>query len=314
MSIKNIFFLCNLYLLFLTRPLLTHAEAIVNATSADSQRRISTPKLEYYPDSDSNVTVLGNVKVVLVSFGSNVAYTNELKNFYQGVTNSKWFDVLSQYGSGRGSFLQSVPCPSCVSSTDITSAFLCYNIEAGNLPWDKNTYYAVHLGSGISTYNVDGNKYSACSTTTEQTTTKTTTTYNCGAIFTFKCKNQEIGFGVIPDMSSSSCRSICGKTNSVLDDTYYWSSGWLASSVTYAWYPSDSSVGTLSTMCWSESAASTYGSDGAKYTVSKLWSNNDGACVAPLGSPPVRSASIIFLPSVWTYGVLLAFTATIVFM
>jgi hypothetical protein len=100
--------------------------------------------------------VLQNVKVQVVFWGSGNNHASELPAFYNAITNSEYFDWLSEYNTdspsqqiGRGSFLGAFTdknAPTGSISDGQIQSHLGDLIDQGKVPPpDANTYYAVHF-------------------------------------------------------------------------------------------------------------------------------------------------------------------------
>ena len=225
--------------------------------------------------------MLGNVKVVLVFWGTaDSSFTSSIKAFYQGVTNSKWFDVLSEYSIsgttiGRGSVYSTLKTIT-TSATSVTQSHIEDTLKqftsSGFLPSpDQNTYYAIHVAPGITVDTLG----SGCS-------------IGCNTHDTVSNGSQNINYGILPDYFIGGC-SNCGSTE-------YQSSGLLAAAVTdsggstVGWY--DSSTGLeVDTICEGQTGKA-YDSSGTAWTVPKLWSNKASACVdTPPNPAPTTTSS-----------------------
>ena len=104
--------------------------------------------------------VISAVNVWVVYWGSNVAYQGQYEGFYAAVTNSAYFDWLSEYNTstqaiGRGSLGGSVVDTNAPTDTTIDDSVvqneLATLIDAGKLPAnDGNNFYAVYFPPGLT--------------------------------------------------------------------------------------------------------------------------------------------------------------------
>jgi hypothetical protein len=102
--------------------------------------------------------VISNVKVVTVFWGSYTdAEKKTIETYYQQVTNSTYMDYLSEYSTptqtiGRGTWIGSYhetakPASEETLNQKLIEGKLQSLIDQGKVPkYDKDTYYAMHLG------------------------------------------------------------------------------------------------------------------------------------------------------------------------
>jgi len=159
----------------------------------------STAHLTYYGGP-----VISNVKVFTIFWGGAGAVTtsSQLNGFYTGVTNSPYFDWLSEYDTpsqniGRGAFIGSYSYTGAPTGTiDDTQiqAQLVNLIKAGSVPAeDGNTLYMIHFAPGISI--TQGGQQSCVQF--------------CAYHGTTTNGSQDVYYGVIPDQGGS-CAGGCG--------------------------------------------------------------------------------------------------------
>lgn len=250
--------------------------------------------------------VISNVQVIAVYWGANVnsEIPAKIPGFYQGVTDSVYFDLLSEYSTdvtpvgggsgtnqsiGRGSFVQGTTIapsvgdcpPTCNLSDSEIQTELIGQINGGNLPGPQYdsagndlTEYAIYFPSGANITDPGGN----------QSCVQFCAYHNTG-IFNSK----DLAYGIFPDLFTGACTSGCGTAPDGFDNLTSVSSHELAETVTdvavglapslvppLAWY--DSKNGEIGDICNEEqvSVSTPQGS----YMVQKLWSNAEGACVA----------------------------------
>ena len=168
-------------------PLKTFSSGSLINTSAPSGAHLS-----YYGGP-----VLANVKVVTVFWGGStkVNYSTQLNAFYTGVTNSAYFDWLSEYDTpsqniGRGTFggtFSYTNAPTGTIDDTQIQADLQSLITAKSVPApDANTLYAIHFAPGI-TITQGGQK--SCS-------------YFCAYDGTISSGGSYIYYSVIPDQAA----------------------------------------------------------------------------------------------------------------
>jgi hypothetical protein len=171
--------------------------------------------------------VLSNVKVFTVFWNNNVAFQSQLNSFYSAVTNSAYFDWLSEYDTptqniGRGSLLGSLVDPSPPASTALTNVDIQTElgklIDAGKVPAPTaDTLYMVHFPPGVS-IDLDGS--GSC-------------VVFCAYHNTFVHNGVNVYYGVMPDQGGS-CAGGCGPDPSTFNNLTSVSSHELIESVTDA--------------------------------------------------------------------------------
>ncbi|KAI8914263.1 hypothetical protein EDD86DRAFT_198903 [Gorgonomyces haynaldii] len=223
--------------------------------------------------------VISNVQVYPIFYGNGVRYTSDLPGFYAGVTNSKYFDWLSEYNTptqaiGRGSYVKSIYVTNNIKynmfdSTDIQSLVQSL-AQQGQIRPNANTYYPIHLAPGISV-TLEGTG----------TTCKEICAYHSATQF----NGQNIYYGVIPDPGCSSC----GKYDTDAEAVTSAASHELVEAVTdpavglasglgapLAWY--DRQAGEIGDMC-ANNDEWLQGGNGNWYKVQKIWSNQRNSCI-----------------------------------
>ncbi len=267
--------------------------------------------------------VISNVQVIAVFWGPNVSSSitanGAMDQFYTDITNSRYFDLLSEYttlgivGSngtstssqtiGRGSFGVKVtitpaaancpstatPVPACtVNDTQIQSE-LTNQINAGHLPGPQNdahgipnTYYAIYFPPNV----------------TIQLNATTKSCVSGGFCAYHSNTGSNLPYGVMPDFSSGGCSLGCGSGTTLQIATNV-SSHEMGEAVTdaqvgsatifgppLAWYdhvpPPGTDPGEIADIC--DPASASVSAGGNTYTVEPLFSNLQNDCVT---APPV---------------------------
>lgn len=265
------------------------------------QRRIlsaSTPsnaQLAYYGGA-----VISNVSVVVVFWGSGVDSTTQanIGPFYSSVTNSTYFDWLSEYNTsgltaqdgspgtsqsiGRGTLAGTYTItPSNTSTTladtDIQTE-LDAQISAGALPPPgANSLYMTYFPPGF--------------TITQGSSQSCVAGGFCAYHGTYNGASGEVFYGVVPDESAGSgCDTGCG-SNTTFNNLTSVSSHEMIEAVTdaevgiatgstigrpIAWY--DANNGEIGDICNAQQGSIT-GGDGSTWTVQTEWSNVSNACI-----------------------------------
>jgi hypothetical protein len=216
--------------------------------------------------------VLGNVDVVTVFWDGKVQFQEKLNTFYNEVTQSPYYDWLSEYNTesqkiGHGKLLASFVDKSAPSSQQITDADvqteLTKLIDAGSIPKpSKNTLYMVHFPPGLS---IDD----SCTTW-------------CAYHSSFMYKNQFAAYGVMPDQGGA-CDGGCGTAMNLGDNTTMVSSHELVEATTdadvgsnnLAWY--DDTNGEIGDICVGNGG--TVMTPSGMMTVQREWSNQKNDCI-----------------------------------
>jgi hypothetical protein len=259
--------------------------------------------------------VVSNLRVVVVFWGTRVSsvVTDGIGGFFQNITNSIYFDLLSEYSTnvtpigggagtnqsiGRGTYGGSYTItpsvcnggvPPCLVTDAQVQTEVINQINAAQLPMpelDSNgnvdTLYMIYFPSGVT---IQLQTFSSC-------------VYFCAyhgtTTGTFNSKN--LAYGVMPDFGpTSGCARGCG-TGTELQNVTLISSHEMAETVTdfdaelaalyfppLAWIDPIFGTGEIGDICnHQESVATT---PGGTYTVQLLWSNQRNACVN-IGSHP----------------------------
>lgn len=145
------------FLIFLTFRSVHSKKSIFEInTHSTFTNAATTPKLNYYGGP-----VVSNVQVFTIWWGgsSNVNYSSQLEQFYSGVTNSSWYNVLSEYststqsiatGKWVGSY-SDISAPKGTFTDSQIQTRLTGLINNGSVPAvNANIYYAIHFQSGVS--------------------------------------------------------------------------------------------------------------------------------------------------------------------
>jgi hypothetical protein len=232
-------------------------------------------------------TVISNVKVVAVFWGSNVASTvvSNIGPFFTAVTNSTYFDILNEFDTpsqliGRGSLegnIRITPSNTKTSLTDVDIGNELGNqIRAKILPApDSNTMYMVYFPPGVSINNVPGcgsscvaGGFCGCHKSTTQTINPPVGDGGSQSV-TFP-------FGIMPDFSSGACSQGCG-SGTLFQNTTLVTSHELAETVTdpfgNGWTPE------IGDSC-NQVATTFVAANGTTYTAQQLASNVVGTCIA----------------------------------
>jgi hypothetical protein len=253
-----------------------------------------------------NGRVVSNIQVVQVLYGSGsfmpqVSSTTSpsIASFYGGVTNSAYFDWLTEYNTtltggtqqtiGRGSFLQQVAITPAASrnGTTITDAQIqaeiAAQITAGVLPapttdaaGNINTYYAVYFPHGKTITQGGSNSCQAGGF--------------CAYHGTFTQASHDVYYGVHPDMQAGSgCDTGCGSNASGFNNQTSVASHEMIETVTdaevglatvvgppLAWY--DSTNGEIGDICNAQQGSIT-GGDGVTYVVQTEFDNATSNCI-----------------------------------
>lgn len=228
--------------------------------------------------------LLAHANVIAVYWGSapNQAPMNQ---FYATITQSTYFDWLSEYSAGGtaigrgtfgGAFVVAAPTSSTISDGDI-GAKLKALVANGTLPPpDANTLYMNHFAPTV-TITMGG--ASSC----QQFCAYHSTIANGNGV--------NINYAVVPDMSSAACASGCGLGDG-FGNTTHWASNAMLNAVT------DPAVGLASTLAppvgWIDGTSTmeignvcaSYSASVGGYRVSKAWSQRYGACIASTAAIP----------------------------
>jgi hypothetical protein len=293
----------------------------------------NSPQLSYFGGP-----VVSNIQVVPVFWNSdvnNLIKTN-IFQFYDDVTITNWFDLLSEYSSvggtnqsiGRGAgtsagiTITPIVCPAgqtttCKLTDNQLQAEIARQIGLSVLPalqkdsaGNTNTYYAVYFPPyiSLSVFGAEscvGGGFCAY--------------HNTGTI---GAGNDPLVYGAIMDTFSGGCSTGCGSNTTALQNTEDVSSHELAETVTdadigldtgfdyaypAAWGDNNNNCGEIGDICDDGSAGSTVTVSGRSWVVQELWSNALNACVA-VGLHPKYVFSNV--PGTATAGTPFNFTVT----
>jgi hypothetical protein len=253
-----------------------------------------------------NGRVVSNIHVIQVLYGAgsylpqvSSTVSPSIASFYTGVTNSAYFDWLTEYNTtvaggtnqtiGRGNFGGQVSItPSAArNGTTITDASIqaeiAAQITAGVLPaptkdaaGNTNTYYAVFFPHGKVISQGGSNSCQAGGF--------------CAYHGTFNASQGEVYYGVHPDMQAGSgCDTGCGSNASAFNNQTSVASHEMIETVTdaevgiatvigppLAWY--DSTNGEIGDICNAQQGT-IVGGDGVTYTVQQEFDNASANCI-----------------------------------
>lgn len=218
------------------------AGPIREAISAASPVETASP-IDPFPAGKAGLAyyggpVISNVQIVVVYWNSNVDPTMQaqMPGFFQGVVNSSWFDLLSEYSTdvkatgyptstnqsiGRGTYggafiIVPATCPatstaSCQVTDDQVQTELENQITKGVLPapqfdsaGNTNTLYMTFFPVNVS-INYQG--WASCKPGGF-----------CAYHNTGTFQEKPLLYGIIPDQLTSACSSECGDSNVPLDN------------------------------------------------------------------------------------------------
>ncbi|KAJ3028955.1 UNVERIFIED_CONTAM: hypothetical protein HDU68_000482 [Siphonaria sp. JEL0065] len=224
--------------------------------------------------------VIPNVQVQPIFYGA-ANYQSQTNAFYAGVTQSSWYDIMSQYNVGRGSASPGISVSQTKTSLDDVNdiqALLINLVKAGTIVPTANTYFPIHFAPGIS---ITQGGQGSCQVFCAYHGTIDISSLNKGTKYLF--------YGVMPDQGGS-CAGGCGSNSQTVNNMFSVASHELAEAVTdpgvglatanaspLAWY--DATNGEIGDICNAQQGT-TMGGDGVTYVIQKQWSNSDGACVA----------------------------------
>ncbi|KAJ3030693.1 UNVERIFIED_CONTAM: hypothetical protein HDU68_008082, partial [Siphonaria sp. JEL0065] len=211
----------------------------------------------------------------------NANYQSQTNAFYAGVTQSTWYDIMAQYGVGRGSAVAGFSVSATKSALDDVNdiqPFLINLVKAGTIKPNANTYFPIHFAPGIS---ITQGGSGSCQVFCAYHGTIDISSLNVGT--------QYLYYGVMPDQGGS-CAGGCGSDPSTLNNMFSVASHELAEAATdpavglatanappLAWY--DGTNGEIGDICNAQQGT-TIGGDGVSYVIQKQWSNSANACVA----------------------------------
>lgn len=227
--------------------------------------------------------VIPNVEVTMLLWGINITSADRLPDFYAAVTNSEYYDMLSEYSTenqtiGRGSFKETIHLTGYSPSNVLDDAYdiqpyLRSLVAAGTLAPTENSYYAIHFAPF---YHITLGEDESC---------RVFCAYH-GTIDISDIPNTKtryLYYGIMPDQGGA-CRWGCGSNRDAFNNLCSVSSHELVEATTdpavglaggysfpLAWY--NEQQGEIGDIC------NGYQGKAANYTVQKQWSNKANACV-----------------------------------
>ncbi|HEX6835715.1 MAG TPA: MYXO-CTERM sorting domain-containing protein [Polyangia bacterium] len=247
-----------------------------------AQARAQTCHLSY-----GNGALIPNVKIVALYWGTTnngqYKYKDQLHQYYDAVTNSAYFDWLSEYNSGsymigRGGFVAeyadaAAPAKATINETTDLQPWINKLIDGGQIPApDADTLYFVHLpGSSQVSSGAGG----------------TTCKDNCAYHFFYTKGSAEVRYAVIPDQNSGACSTnqACPIQLAAFDRLTIVASHELVEAVTdpngMGWIDNNQQCGEIGDICVGQPGKA------AGYTVQLEWSNKNAKCID-------HDASVVF--------------------
>ena len=248
--------------------------------------------------------VISKVKVYAVFWGPNVdtTVTSQIGGFYTAVTNSAYFDWLSEYNTvgtidgnvgtgqmiGRGTYGGAYTITPSTSATTISEITIGNELQsqlaAGKLPAPEFDAQ----GLPISLYMFDFPPGVTITLQGSQSCVQF-----CAFHYSQTINGKDIPYGVHPDMGpTSGCANGCGPSSVPFENVTDVHSHEMIEAVTdtsavqTSWY--NNAQGEIGDIC-----ATGAGETGtvAGYTVQKEWSNNAGACVVTNSTPVCDGSS-----------------------
>ena len=235
-----------------------------------------TPAVETGDVTYHGGPVISNTRVTAVYWTSAVAFQSSLSSFYGSVTNSSYFDWLSEYQTntqsiGRGSFAGGVIDPSPPTGTTVSDSQIVSEltrlIQAGTIPTpNSNSLYMVHFPPG---YTVTHSGFHSCPSTGTEFSF-------CGFHNSFLFNSMRVPYGVVVDVEA--CGTLCGPGDGLGNTTSTASHELLEATtdpqvtVSSAWFR-NSDGEEIADIC--------QGLNGtvSGFTVQKAWSDLQGKCV-----------------------------------
>jgi len=221
--------------------------------------------------------LLKNISVHPVFWNSNTQFQSNLNTFYNAVTASPLWSMLTQYGIGNGSGVAGIT--DTKTTTTVTDSAIHTELNnlfaAGRLPLpSSNNYYPVHFPSGVSITSPDGSK--SC-------------VVFCAYHGTYVRNGVNVNYGVIPDQGGG-CAGGCGANSQRVNNLDSVSSHELIEATTdpavglatvignpLAWY--DPNNGEIGDICNGQQGT-TVGRDGVTYVIQLEFSNSANNCVS----------------------------------
>jgi hypothetical protein len=220
---------------------------------------------------------LKNISVHPVFWTSATQFQPNINAFYNAVTKSALYDLLSQYGVGRGSGVAGFVDNR--TTTRLSDAALHTELNrlftAGSLPApNANNYYPIHFPAGVSITAPDGSR--SC-------------VQFCAYHGTYVRNGVNVNYGVIPDQGGG-CAGGCGANASRQNNMDSVASHELIEATTdpavglatvigppLGWY--DPNNGEIGDICNGQQGT-TVGGDGLTYVIQLEFSNAANNCVA----------------------------------
>jgi len=221
---------------------------------------------------------LTHVSVHPVFWNANTQFQANINAFYNAVTNSTLYDMLSQYsGIGRGSGVAGFVDNRTATSVSDAAIHTELNrlFTAGSLPLpNASNYYPVHFPAGVNITAPDGSR--SC-------------VVFCAYHGTYVRNGVNVNYGVIPDQGGG-CAGGCGRNAQRVNNMDSVASHELVEATTdpavglattfaapLAWY--DRTNGEIGDICNAQQGT-TVGGDGVTYTIQLEFSNAANNCVA----------------------------------
>jgi len=221
--------------------------------------------------------LLKNISVHPVFWNSNTQFQSNLNAFYNAVTASPLWSMLTQYGIGNGSGVAGITDTKTTTTVSDSAIHTELNnlFAAGKLPLpNANNYYPVHFPSGVSITSPDGSK--SC-------------VVFCAYHGTYVRSGVNVNYGVIPDQGGG-CAGGCGNNAQRVNNLESVSSHELIEATTdpavglatvigapLGWY--DPTNGEIGDICNGQQGT-TVGRDGLTYVIQLEFSNSAKNCVA----------------------------------
>jgi hypothetical protein len=251
----------------------------------------SNPHLSY-----SNGPLIQNVKVFDVFWSPGYAYKDMLTSYYTAITQSAYFDWLSEYNVtnykiGRGSFIglyedtHSATTKVTLDDAKEIPDYINSLIDNHKVPApDDDTIYMIYFPAA-ATITLQG--YTSCQ-------------YFCAYHHSYSKNGQMVRYAIMPDVNAGLCALGCGSGAAFANLTSV-SAHELIEAVTdpddgTGWYDNtpNSQCGEIGDIC--------NGSTGtvANFTVQKEWSNTLNACVVTNPNVSVNDFKVAVSPSTLT--------------
>ncbi|ORY36445.1 hypothetical protein BCR33DRAFT_742715 [Rhizoclosmatium globosum] len=243
--------------------------------------------------------IIRNVTVQPIFYG-NINFAPQITAFYQGVTQSSWMDLLAQYGTWGGTSLS----PLSVSATiDFSKGYITDQdiqdylkrlVRSGAILPTVNMYFPIHFPSGIRIQSGrDGNNNPQYSCTNfcgyHGAIDVSDPSANLGLDFKVNTQTQFLYYGVMPDITDSTCACHNTPNRGYLADALSVAAHELAEAATdgvpslqyLGWYDFNITPGgeEIADICAWKFDKTLSRFDGKSYDVQQLWSNNDAGCM-----------------------------------